>query len=192
MVASHSSISPRLSKSPKSWRLATRALGAVFVGSAVMFSAALMQGGALISAGKVGTLAESVASPTGTGPGHVYAMGPIDSGLAPGQATPWSPGAASRWGSSPGDLPVWRAPAQQATRQDTPAAAAPARVTSAGHAASGPSAADSAASTHTVDDASTGDSRFDEVTPHTASPPSDGLFDGLLVSVYDVANDMSH
>jgi hypothetical protein len=191
MVASHSSNLPRSSRSPRSWKLATRALGAVFVGSAVMFSAALMQGGALIPAGTAGPLAESMASSIGTGSNHVHATSPIDSGLDPGQTTPWTPGAASRWGSSQGDLPVWRTPAQDEPQRVAPAAA-PARVTAADHADSGPSAVDSAASTDTVGDASTGDARFDGFTPQTASPPRDGLFDGLLVSVYDVANGMSH
>lgn len=175
-------------RSSRSWWLATRALGAVFVGSAVMFSAALMQGGTLIPAGKSGPLAQSLVSPTGTGPSHVYATSPMDSGLAFRETTPWSPGAASRWGSSPGDLPVWRAPAQQAPRQSAPAA--PARVASAGHAASGPSEADSAAGANTVDNSSTGNAGIDDFTPQTAGPPRDGLFGVLLTSVYDVATGM--
>lgn len=120
-----------LPASPRSWMPTSRALGAIFAGSAVMFSAALFQGGSLLSHEEVRPVGEPVASQTDGEPAPVTAKisgtggapaAPIE---APNQAAPWAPGATPDWGGPLRDLPVQRAPVRSAPQRDGPAPSPP-------------------------------------------------------------------
>lgn len=127
------------SASPRTWRPTSRALGALFAGSAVMFGTALFQGGSLLAPeDQMRPAAEPLAeessatsstSSTGTAPNSARTAAPAE--LAPGKAAPWTPGATPDWGSPLSDLPVRRAPVQEAPARG---GAAPATAESAGNA----------------------------------------------------------
>lgn len=126
MVASHPSASSG------SWRPTSRALGALFAGSAVMFGTALVQGGSLLTpeeqvrpAAEPVTEGRGVSSPAAP---DVDARTASPAPLAPGQAAPWTPGAAPDWGTPVRELPVRRAPVREVPRQ-SPAAPSPATNT---------------------------------------------------------------
>lgn len=162
-------------------------LGALFAGSAVMFAAAVLNGGSLLTAGdEAGSIIEPLASPTGTGPSSSGSI------TAPGQHTPGLPGGAlqgdssqwgsSQWNSSPGDLPVWWAPVQEAPSQGAPAPATPAEIAYQGSAASGSSVERTTAPGQPTDDDGVG-----RPSSPTADSRHGGPFDGLLNSVFHVA-----
>lgn len=128
MVASYSSAPPSL------WRPTARTLAALFAGSAVMFTFAVLNGGSPLSTvNEPRSIAEPAGSPTITAPPH----GGVDS--LPGQATQWTPGAVPQSGSSLEDLSVSQAPALE--RPAAPASGDPADIVSAKAAGSGGSAA---------------------------------------------------
>lgn len=120
---------PSASLSP--WLPMSRALGAVFAGSAVMFSAALLQGGSLLSHEEVRPATEPVAGRTDTAPSTATSKIPsTDSApaapiVAPNQAAPWTPEATPDWGGPLRDLPVQRAPVRSAPQRNAPAPAPP-------------------------------------------------------------------
>ncbi|MGH3905281.1 MAG: hypothetical protein ACRDTE_13985 [Pseudonocardiaceae bacterium] len=106
--------------SASSWRPTSRALAALFTGSAVMFAAAVAQGGSLLApADQVRPAAEPLVEGAGAtqSPGTATAPGARSvpaAPSAPGQATPWTPAAAAPERGAPlRDLPVRRAPVQQ-------------------------------------------------------------------------------
>lgn len=116
MVAGWSPASP-------SRRPTSRTLGAVFAGSAVMFSAAALQGGSLISdarqvqpAAKPSVNAEVQQSPAATISTRNASTTPLSGA---GQATPWTPGATPDWNTPLRDLPVHRAPVRAAPKHST-------------------------------------------------------------------------
>jgi hypothetical protein len=184
MVASYSSASP------SSWRPTARTLGALFAGSAVTLSATVLHGGSLLLAGGE---AESVTEPSASlavaEPQQLPPTNSTASLSSPGQAAPWTPGAAPQWGSSLRDLPVRRAPVQEAPRQDVHASTASA---SAGPAGSGTSTAGPRAPHHDADGASTGNAGFGGAAPQTADRRQGGSFDGLLSSVFHVTKGLPH
>lgn len=104
MIASFSSLHP------SSWKPTSRALGALFAGSAVTLSATLVHGGSLLPAGtetlgqRTTTPVQQQHSPTGSDPATHAERGP-----APG----WIPDPIPAWNPSFDELPVWRAPLQQ-------------------------------------------------------------------------------
>lgn len=105
--------------SPSSWWPTSRGLGALFAGSAVMFTTAMVHGGAPFGAEAEVTPTEPgirdssvTSSPDTPHPGSsVRTAAPA--ALAPGQAAPWTPGAAPDWGSPLAELPVRRAPVRE-------------------------------------------------------------------------------
>ncbi len=174
MVASYSSASP------SKWRPTTRTLGALFAGSAVTLSATLLHGGSLVPAGSEAQsitepLSSPVAEPWQAPEGNLEA-----SVSGPGQAAPWTPGAAPQWGSSLKDLPVRRAPVQEPPRQSPFASAAPVSTASTGPASSRNSTASPTATRHDAAGA----------VPQAADPPQDESSDGLLGSVLDVTKEL--
>jgi hypothetical protein len=176
--------------SPSSWRPTTRALGALFAGSAVMFASTALNGNSLLPAGgEVGPITEPVASPTGTGQ-STLATSPPAPVSGPGQAAPWTPGAAPQWGSSLGDLPVRRAPVQEAPQRN-PLEATSAEVASRGPAASGNSAAGPAASRRSAGGTSAGNMGFDKTAPQTTDPRHAGPFNRVLGGVFHAADGLS-
>lgn len=186
MVASYSSASP------SSWRPTARTLGALFAGSAVTLSATVLHGGSLLPAtGKTGSITEQPISPTLTEPEQMPSTGPAASALAPGQAIPWTPGAAPQWSSSLGDLPVRRAPVQEGPRQGASTTAASVAAPSAGSVGSRTSTARPTAPRPGVDGASTGNAGSSGAAPQTADPQQGGAFNGLLSSVLHVAKEIS-
>lgn len=125
------------SASPGSWRPTSRALGALFAGSAVMFGTALVQGGSLVAPEEqVRSATEPAAE--GRGASSPAAVPGVDARtaspppLAPGQAAPWTPGAAPDWGTPLRELPVRRAPVQEAPRQSPAAPTAPTNAEQSG------------------------------------------------------------
>lgn len=122
MAASYPSVSP----SP--WRPTSRTLSALFAGSAVMFSVAVFQGGALLTAGEgahaaaepqaeAAAVADSVA--VGATSFRAGQAGIAALPAAP-QAAPGAPGAAADWSGALADLPIHRAPVRTAAQQATP------------------------------------------------------------------------
>lgn len=185
MVASYS---PPVSAS--SWRPTARTLGALFAGSAVMFASTAVNGDSLLLAGdEAEPITEPAANPAGAGQ-DAFATSPSAPVSGPGQAAPWTPGAAPQWGSSLGDLPVRRAPVQEAPRQKAPAASI--EVASVGPAASRSSAAGPAASRRTAGGASTGNAGSGKPAPQSADSRHAGPVDGVLGGVIHVANGLSH
>jgi hypothetical protein len=186
MVASFSPPVP-----PSSWRPTTRTLGALFAGSAVMFAFTALNGDSLLLAGgEAGPITEPVArSPTGTGQGTLAARPPAPVS-GPGQAAPWTPGAAPQWGSSLGDLPVLRAPVQEVPQRN-PMEATSAEVASIEPSASGSSAAGPAAPRRPAGGASAGNVGFDKSAPQTADPRHAGPFNRVLDGVFHVAAGLS-
>jgi hypothetical protein len=126
MVATYSSASP------SSWRPTSRALGALFAGSAVMFTAAVVQGGSPFGSGNEATPAtepavqDSSATSSSTAVPGDSARTAAPAALAPGQAAPWTPGAKPDWGSPLGELPVRRAPVREAHQPHVVTAPSPA------------------------------------------------------------------
>ena len=126
MVATYSSASPI------SWRPTSRALGALFAGSAVMFTAAVVQGGSPFGSGNevapatepAGQDSSATSSPTAAQGDSPRTATPA--ALAPGQAAPWTPGAKPDWGSPLGELPVRRAPVREAPQRHLTTAPSPA------------------------------------------------------------------
>lgn len=126
MVATYSSASP-ISRRPTS-----RALGALFAGSAVMFTVAVVQGGSPLGAGNEVTPAtdpavkdsSATSSPTTAAGDSARTAAPA--ALAPGQAAPWTPGARPDWGSPLGELPVRRAPVREVPQPHVATAPSPA------------------------------------------------------------------
>lgn len=181
MVASYSSASPG------SWRPTARTLGALFAGSAVTLSATVLHGGApLLAGGEAGSITEPSAGPTVAEPQQLPPTGSTAPLSGPGQAAPWTPGAAPQWGSSLRDLPVRRAPVREALRQVAPAS------TASVAAASGTSTAGPTAPRHNADSATTGNAGFGGAAPQTADPQRGQSFDGLLSSVFHVAKGPAH
>lgn len=174
------------SASPHSWRPTTRTLGALFAGSAVTLSATLMHGSPLVltgdeagpSAGLApgGGIASDRVAPEQTPTASTAASPP-----GPGQAAPWSPGAAPQWGSSLKDLPVRRAPVQQAPHHTVPAATVSSPATAATSAHSVAPATSRAVAPAKAEGAGTGDTPFG-AAPRKSDPQS-GPFGGLLNNV---------
>jgi hypothetical protein len=169
-----------------------RALGALFAGSAVMFTTAALHGDPLLLAGdEVGSITEPAASPPGSGQG-TFGASPPARVSGPGQATEWTRDAAPRWGSSLGDLPVRRAPVQEAPRRAAPTAAGSAEAVPVAPAASGRSAAPPAASDQApIGRASTDNAEPGKPDPQTADPQRAGGVDGLLGGVFGVGDGLS-
>lgn len=169
------------SASPSSWRPTARTLGALFAGSAVTLSVTVLHGGSLLMTGsETGSIADPPAGPahpTVAQPAQLPPTSSTASVSGPGQAAPWTPGAAPRWGSTLRDLPVRRAPVQEAPRLSAPASAASAGPVGAG---TGPTAP-----RRSVSGANTGSGA---AAPQTADPQQGGSFDGLLSTVFHVTN----
>lgn len=167
MVASYSSAPPSL------WRPTARTLAALFAGSAVMFSFAVVNGGSLLSmVNEARSIAEPAGSPAITGPGH----GAV--GSAHGQATQWTPGVASQSDSSLDDLSsVSPAPALEGPA--TPASEAPAEIASAKTAGSGSSAATMQAG-NDPDTRSVGSGGRTQTTESRYGGPLHALLSGVL------------
>ena len=113
--------------SPLSWRPTSRALGALFAGSAVMFSAALLQGGTPLTAGDEVPAAAPRAEAATTGPS---AAGATSAGVsqagtapAPAQAAEGTPGVTPDQGTRLTDQPTRRAPVRSAPQRSGPAPA---------------------------------------------------------------------
>jgi hypothetical protein len=179
MVASYSSASPN------SWRPMARTLGALFAGSAVTLSATVLHGGSPLLAGdETGSIVEPSASPIVAEPQQLPTASSSASFSGPGQAAPWTPGAAPLWGSPLKDLPVRRAPVQSAPRHSVPATPkASVTATAVGPAGSRTSPAPRP---DAEESASTGNTGFSESAPQTADPRqggSVGSVDGLLSSI---------
>lgn len=124
MVASYPSASPG------SWRPTSRALGALFTGSAVMFGTAVVQGGSLMAPEEqvrpaTGAVTEGRAASSPPAAPDFDARTASPAPLAPGQAAPWTPGATPDWGTPLRELPVRRAPVQEAPQQRPAAPSAP-------------------------------------------------------------------
>lgn len=180
MVASYSP------GSPSAWRPTTRTLGALFAGSAVTLSATLVHGGSLVlTAGEAQPVTEPLSSPIVAQPTQAN---PEVSMPSPGQAAPWTPGAAPQWGSSLKDLPVRRAPVQEAPRHGSFASATPVATTPAGPASPRTSTANPTAPSSDAAGNSTGSGG--PAAPHAANPPQDESSGGLLGSVLDVTKDL--
>jgi hypothetical protein len=175
MVASYSSASPI------SWRPTARTLGALFAGSAVTLSATVMHGGSLLlTDDETGSIAEPSASPTVAEPEQLPAPSSTASLSGPGQAAPWTPGAAPQWGSSLKDLPVRRAPVQEAPRHSIPTpTTAASRPTGSGSVATGPTAP-----SYDADGANTAPAG---TTPQ-ADPQRSGPIYGFVSNVFHVTN----
>lgn len=189
MVASYSSASPN------SRRPTARTLGALFVGSAVTLSATVLHGGSLLLAGgETGSIVEPSASPISAEPQQLPAANPAASFSGPGQAAPWTPGAAPRWGSPLKDLPVRRAPVQSAPRQSVPAAPK-ASVAAAAMGSAGSKTSPAYSPTPragTEESASTGNTGFSESASQTADPRQGGSVDRLLSSIFQITKRVSH
>lgn len=186
MVASYS---PPVSAG--SWRPTARTLGALFAGSAVMFASTALNGDSLLAGGESGPITESAASPTGTGQGAFTTSPPAPVVSGPGQAAPWTPGAAPQWGSSLGDLPVRRAPVQETPRLAAPAPAASAEVAPVAPATSGSSVTAPAAPRRSAGDASAGHAGVDKPAPQAAAPRQTKPVDSVLGGVFHVAGGLS-
>jgi hypothetical protein len=203
MVASYSSASPN------SRRPTARTLGALFAGSAVTLSAAVLHGGSPLPAGgEAGLIVEPSASPTVAEPQQLPTAsstaslsGPTQAGptqAGPGQAAPWTPGAAPQWSSPLKDLPVRRAPVQSAPRHGVPAApnasvaAVPVGSTAGRPAGSRTSSADSPAPQADAEEsASRGNAVFSESPPQATDSRQGGSVDGLLSSILHVTKRVS-
>ncbi|HEX2301017.1 MAG TPA: hypothetical protein VHH34_21330 [Pseudonocardiaceae bacterium] len=166
MVASYSSASS------SSWRPTARALGALFAGSAVMFTTAVVQGGSLAgSENEVTPAAEpavkdsSITSPRPSAPIN-SARTAAPAALAPGQAAPWTPGAKPDWGSSLAELPVRRAPVREAPPAHV--ATAPSSAENSGRPGGSP------------DEPAPGSSRFDRSPTQPAEQPDSSVIDDML------------
>jgi hypothetical protein len=103
MIASFPSLSP------SSWKPTSRALGALFAGSAVTLSATLVHGGSLLPAGTE-TLGQRTTTPVQQA--HPPTGNDTASHAEPGQAPGWIPDPIPAWNPSLDELPVWRAPLQ--------------------------------------------------------------------------------
>lgn len=168
------------SASPRSWRPTTRTLGALFAGSAVTLSATLMHGSPLVLTGdEAGPSGGGVAAPEQTPTASTTASVP-----GPGQAAPWSPGATPQWGSSLKDLPVRRAPVQQAPHRTVPAATESSPATAARSVHPAAPATSRAVSPAGAEGARTGDTGFG-AAPRKSDPQSEP-FGGLLTNVLHV------
>lgn len=179
------------SASPSSWRPTTRALGALFAGSAVTLSVTVLHGGSPLTAGdetETELIAEPSANPTVTQPPQqlppTTSIAPLSE---PGQAVPWTPGATPRWSSPLKDLPVRRAPVLDNTPHSDPAAPAASAAISTTPTGSETSAAAPTASQSGAAAAHTGTT---EATPQAANPER-GPVDGLLGSVVDATKGIS-
>lgn len=180
MVASYSSTSP------SAWRPTTRTLGALFAGSVATLAATLLHGGSLVlAASDAESITEPLSSPAVAEPASAN---PEVSVPSPGQAAPWTPGAAPQWGSSLKDLPLRRAPVQEAPRQGSFSSAAPVPTTPAGPASSRTSAAGYTAPKHDTGGASSSGAAGSggPAAPQAVDPPHDESSGGLLGSVLDV------
>lgn len=178
MAASHSFASP------SSWRPTARILGALFAGSAVTLSATVAHGGTpLLTGDEAGSITKSSAGPTVAQPQQLPAVSSTTALSGPGQAAPWTPGTAPQWGSSLGDLPVRRAPVQQAPQQVALASTASPAATSGKPATS---AAGPTAPRHDTDGATTGNAGFGGAAPQTADPQRSRSSNGLLSSVFHI------
>lgn len=168
------------SASPASWRPATRTLGAVFAGSAVMFAVAVVQGGSVLplTSGEAGS-AVPVTGPAEADIPQANTTNPAaqrlpaTSGPA-GQAAPWAPGAAPEWGAPLSQLPVHRAPVQSVPAPAAATPQTPGAVSGAAEAAPAPAVPAPEAG------ADTGRSG-------AAPAEQDGLFGGLVTGVRDLA-----
>lgn len=180
MVASYSPAS----STP--WRPTARTLGALFAGSAVTLSATVVHGGSLLTGDDLmGSVAEpSTSSNVADAAQLPSTSSPTASLSAPGQAAPWTPGAAPKWGSSLQDLPVRRAPVQEVPRQS-----APTRTPAVETAGSESFTAVPTTPGHRADDASPGSGG---VAPQAADPQRTGPFNGLVTNVFSVTNGLRH
>jgi hypothetical protein len=143
-----------------------------------------LHGGSLPMAGsEAGSVAEPPVSPTVAEPAQLPPTNSTASVSAPGQAVPWTPGAAPQWGSTLRDLPMRRAPVQETPRQGAPASAAAAGPAGPG---TGPTVP-----RHGAGSAGTGNTGSGGATPQTANPHQGRSFDGLLNSVFHVTNGIS-
>jgi hypothetical protein len=193
MVASYSFASPN------SRRPTARTLGALFAGSAVTLSATVLHGGSLLLAGgEAGSIVEPSASPIVAEPQQLPTASSTASFSGPGQAAPWTPGAAPRWGSPLKDLPVRRAPVQSAPRHGVaatpkaPIAAAAVGSTSVRPAGFRTSPAGSPAPRpDTGENASSGNAVFSESPSQAVDPRRGGSVEGLLSSILHVTKRMS-
>lgn len=176
--------------SPSSWRPTARILGALFAGSAVTLSATVAHGGTpLLTGDEAGSITKSSAGPTVAQPAQLPAASSTAALSGPGQAAPWTPGAAPQWGSPLGDLPVRRAPVQQAPQQVAPASTASPAATSGKPATSATSAAGPTALRHDTDGATTGNAGFGGAAPQTADSQRSRSSNGLLSSVFHITKE---
>ena len=181
MVASHSSASP------SAWKPTTRTLGALFAGSAVTLSATLVHGSSLLTGNDAGSLAEPLASPILAEPEEAHEADPDAFPTSVGQAVSWTPGAAPQWSSSLKDLPVWRAPVQQAPPQAALVAQVPGATAAAAPTSSQKSTAGTAAPEHHARGASTSPAGSGSAAPQAADPQQDESAGALLSNVFDVS-----
>lgn len=185
MVASYSPASPT------PWRPTARTLGALFAGSAVTLSTTVMHGGSLLTGhDEIGTITEPSARPPVADPAQLPAVSPSVSLSNPGQAVPWTPGAAPRWGSPLKDLPVRRAPVQEAPRQSVPARTA--AVASAKPAGSGSLTAVPTTPRHSADGANNGPAASTGASPQAAGAQRNGPITGFVSNVFHVTNGLGH
>lgn len=115
MAASSSSGSP-------SRRPTSRTLGAVFAGSALMFSAAALHGGSLITDARQAEPAATPSASTDAEQSPAATISTRNASTAPlsaGQATPWTPGATPDWNTPLRDRPVHRAPVRATPKYST-------------------------------------------------------------------------
>ena len=116
--------------SPLSWRPTSRTLGALFAGSAVMFSAAALQGGTLFTSGDevpAATASQAEAAAAGWSASGATSAGVSKAGTAPvsapAQAAAGIPGVAPDQGTRLADRPIHRAPVRAAPQRSGPAPA---------------------------------------------------------------------
>lgn len=173
--------------SPSSWRPATRALGALFAGSAVALSATVLHGGSLLLTGHEAEFAaEPFADPIVTHPEQQLPAASFTAPLSgPGQAAPWAPGATPQLSSPLTNLPVRQAPILEASRPSRPAA--PASPTATSTAPDGSSAASPAAPAGGATAAHTSTT---DTAPQDADPQH-GPVGGLLDNVADATKRIS-
>ena len=173
------------SASSHSWRPTTRALGALFAGSAVTLSATLMHGSPLVLTGdEAGPSAGPNSGGGVAAPEQTPTASTAGSLPGPGQAAPWSPGATPQWGSSLKDLPVRRAPVQEAPHRTVLAATASSPATAVRSAHSNAPATPRAVSPVGAEGARTRDTGLG-AAPRKSDPQS-GPFGGLLNNVLHV------
>lgn len=149
--------------SPLSWRPTTRALGALFTGSAMMFTVAFVHGGTLLTTGNDRAEPATTTLSENTGTGRVAANGGADPVplVSPGQGAGWAPG------GSPAEEPL--RPEQPI--RPVPMQAVPHR----------PGSSQTGSATDSADQAHPGSADNPFTTPGPPDQESeDGVLDGVL------------